>query len=232
MRIVNPSEPDISKARYSFSVIGNTGAFYTNAWISYGVSDNTIRRLLRNDTRRLISIDPYYNATTETVIYNVITVDNQGANYKKTWWFAAINATDLDTFLNTSPPKRAIQVLPTLTRSTRWFAAIIVANTGADAIDSQWVYGKSRDEINDLAGETRLVATLAYDYVEGYDAIIVNNTNISLGKPYWWFLRGGEECQEAISKYDTRLIDFTVSPDGNYTCVEVPNSYPPQDSEM
>lgn len=232
VRIVNPSERDASKVRYSFSLVNNTGAFDAKAWISYGVDHHTIRRQLQNDTRRLISIDPYYNTTAKSIRYNIILVDNQGANQKKTWWYAAINDTDLETFLNTSPPKRAIEVLPIPTIGTRYFAAIIIANTGADALDSQWVYGKSFQEIDDLAGKTRRVATLAPDYLGGYDAIIVNNTDTTSGKTYWWFSRSGEKCQEAISKYNTRLIDFSVREDGNYTCVEVPNSYPPQSSEI
>jgi beta-lactamase family protein len=189
-------------------------------WILSGQSGNDVSNTIRAKNARIIDIkadDSSFNSFTVTY------VQNTGAYAKQWWWYAGIDANTLERNLAANHARLiSLKAYDTGGGNIR-FVAVMIANTGADAKQWWWFYGKSPAEIANLikANKARLTALQSYpaNGQTHYAVIMIANTGAD-DKAWWWYTdERPQTIDNAISANKARLLDVTSAGNGNFNAV-------------
>lgn len=197
VRIDDPSVPT-----FTVSMIQNSGIYSSSWWWYWGVNASGLSVLL--DGRRLISIDPYFDAGSN-LNFAVVMVPNVGVQDRAWWWYYGVDDSTINSTLHTHQA-RLIALRAYNDNGARRFAVIMIANTGMDYRNSEWYYGVSTQDIsNRIAGGLRLIS-ISPDPFGGWDTILVNNE----GESWWWYYGlNGTQVLDTMGQNNARLIDVS-----------------------
>ncbi|MDH5299932.1 MAG: class A beta-lactamase-related serine hydrolase, partial [Gammaproteobacteria bacterium] len=194
------------------------------AWTRhYGVTAATITAQV-NAGYRIIDIE-VVNATTPT--FNVVTVANSGENTSAWWWYYGITSSQLSSYL-ASNNARLIDIESYFVNGTRYFAVVMIQNSGTRASSWWYYYGQTFADLSAKlkANNARLIDVDTYEVngVRYYDSIMIQNTGTN-SAAWWWYT---DIPVSDIGKYantnDARLIDIERQSNGKYTVVMIKNS--------
>jgi hypothetical protein len=194
-------------------------------WWSYtNVSADQITSYIRANNARLTDIEPYNGSATR---WTVTMVQNTGAYAVPSWWwYYGLTGAQVTQYLTTNHA-RLIHVQPYVVNGATRFAVIMVNNTGAQAREWYWGYGKSAANITNhiSAKGTRLLDLETY-YVNGnklYAFISVKNSGGDADAWYWWLNQSSASLATKLKDTNSRLVDLERLPNGDYNAVAVKN---------
>lgn len=162
--------------------------------VSWECFDNlTVPEVLTlvNQGYRLVDLN-HARAFSLVDTYSGVAVRNQGSYGKAWWWYVGITATQVDQFLAQNNA-RLIDIEPKFTSTGMRYAAIMIANTGADRADQHgWHTNFTAAGVSSWVANNpgrRIIDIQAYDVgqAERFSFVWVSNTG-NLSSPWWIYL--------------------------------------------
>ncbi len=172
-----------------------------------------------------ISIETYTPGWTFTGVY----VQNTGAYAKSWWWVYNVDVAAVSSALTTYNARLiAVKAVDTGGGAIR-YAAVMIANTGADSKAWWWYAGQSTSSLSSLVTINNARITQVNAYVTGgttqYAAIMISNTGADATGWWWYVNQTVSSLVTLLSNNSARLIDLDIDPStGNYNVVMLPCS--------
>jgi len=152
---------DAAAGTYTVVMVRNTGAYAVPGWWWYPqLTASQVTQKINEHNARLIDLDPY--VVNGEVRYAVVLVSNTGSAARAWWWLPGASVSAVSDLLaenkpNTGDPvKRLIDLETYQLGGTKYYSAIYVANTGADAKAWQWWLDQSvtsvKQKVNQFGG--------------------------------------------------------------------------------
>jgi hypothetical protein len=176
---------DPASNTFSGAYVANTGAFAKSWWWYAGLDEHAVSADLQANNARLISLQAYQ--TPGGTRFAVVMVANTGADAKSWWWYYGRSVNDITAAVNANHA-RLTALSSYVSGGQTVYAAIMIANTGADAKGWWWYVNLTPNQITGLinTNKGRLVdATSA-----GGGRFNVVMEDCSAGCPAWWWYVG------------------------------------------
>ncbi len=191
-------------------------------WVYSGQTLTDITNFVNANNARLVdlSIDSLGTPHRFTATY----VSNTGA-YAKSWWFYdGVDETALSTALSTNNARLTVVKAYDIGSGQIRFAAVMIANTGADAKTWWWYYNKATADLTSLLQTNTAHLVQINSYVTGgqtrYAAIMISNTGADATSWWWYFNLPASNISTYLNTNQARLIDLDYdATTGNYNVI-------------
>ena len=202
-RIIGLKVDDPAAPTFSAILVSNTGAWGKGWWWYYGMSAADLLSILSTNNARPITVYPY--DVGGTLYFAAVMVSNTGADLKG-WWYDYDRSTSELLNLVIARGARIVDFRSYLRAGTRYYSAVMIPNTGADA-HAWWFYaGATAAQLATIAqaDQARLYSIAVSDPVAGtFDAILV-----ACPCPGWWSDTGisGSDLLTASLTRNSRIV--------------------------
>ncbi len=181
----------------------------TSWWWYYGQTPAQVTDLTNDNGARIVDIE--VQDTSPTLRFAVALVRNQGAYASAWWWYYGLTAQQVSDNLS-AHNARLIDLEPYRVDGQLRFAAVMIANTGAQAKAWWWYYGLTAGQVSDnlSANNARLIDLDTYGTGADrrYTAVMISNTGVN-GKAWWWYYgQTPQQISDLLSTNNARLIDI------------------------
>jgi len=198
----------------------NENSAPTAWWIYSGQSFNDVNNTVKKLNARIIDIKADDSSAN---FFTVTYVQNTGAYAKQWWWYAGIDGNTLEKNLKANNARLISLKAYDSGGGNIHFAAAMISNTGADAKQWWYYYGKSRSEIDNLAKSHNARLTSLESFASKgqtlYTFIMIANTGKD-EKQWWWYAdQSPQGMSKAVSANKARLLDLTSAGNGNFNAV-------------
>ncbi len=197
-------EVDDAGAAFTVAMAHNSGAYAVAGWWwYYGITSAQVNTYLAQNNARPIDIETYLDGG-GTRRYGVVMVRNTGSAQKQYGIFYGSSAATISTYLSNNS-HRIVDLDGYDSGSNRFYAAITIANTGADARSWWWYLGATPAQVSALLDQNnaRLV-DLERTSIGTYD-VVMNRVS---GK--WWYYYGQTAAQVTAHamQIGARVVDI------------------------
>jgi hypothetical protein len=211
-------------AIYDAVLVQNSGAYSESWWWYTGQTAAQVNSNLAANNARLIDIDPYVDPN-GNVRFNCVMVDNTGANAKQTWWYSASTTAAIGAQLSANNARLVDLDSYTLLGIT-YYAAVMTANTGADARAWWWYLDVTPAQISSyLNANSAQLYDLEPRSNGRFDCVMLQNPTSPAW--YWWTGISGGQVDYLLGQYGIRAIDidsYLVGGTRVYSLVGINNS--------
>ena len=203
--------------RFAATYVSNTSAYAKSFWWYYDVDETTLNLLVTNNNARPISLKAY-DIGGGQIRFAVVMIPNTGADAKAWWWYYNATVADLNAIAQNNNA-RLVQVNSYVIGGVTRYAAVLIANTGADARSWWWYVNATPIDISTFlsANQARLY-DLDRDPTTGkYNAIMVG---CAAGCPASWsfYDTTGQALLDNSTQEGSRVIDLNTHPGCGSTC--------------
>jgi hypothetical protein len=177
------ANPNLFTAVY----VSNSGSYARSWWLLANVTPADLLTFVTTNNARIIALKAFDDPAGSVRFYAVM-ISNTGAD-AKTWYFYQGQTIASLTTLWQNNNARITQINSYVKGGVTLYDAVMIANTGADAIGWWWyVNATPTDLVNDLNANNARLIDLDIDPATGnYNAIMVS---CSGGCPLWWWYVG------------------------------------------
>ncbi len=173
--------------RFTVRMVRSSGAYAVPGWWWYfGQTFSEVGQKLTANNARLIDLEPY-DAGGGVIRYAAVMVSNTGSAARSWTYLSGVSSSQIATHLAASN-RRLIDLDTYFVGASKFYSAVFVANTGADAKSWQWWLNQTSAGVADklVAFNGRLVDLERLP--NGlYNAVMVKNTG-SDAAAWWWRL--------------------------------------------
>jgi CubicO group peptidase (beta-lactamase class C family) len=208
----------------------NENSTPTAWWNYHGQSMDAIKSTIKSENARITDIVPDDSSyDTFTVTY----VQNTGTYAKQWWWYIGIDENTLKGYIATNHARLVSLKAYDIGGGDTRFAVAMVANSGADAKQCWWYFGKTQAELAALidANKARLTELQTYP-TQGqtvFSAIMIANQGAD-GRAWWWYPNDpAGNIDGQLSQNSARIIDITPAGGGFNVVMEGCSSACPGD---
>lgn len=196
-------------------------------WLYYDVTPRKLAESIGKNKARIVDLDAD-NAS--PLRLSAVLVANSGAYASAWWWYPDLGAQQVSDRL-ARHKARLLSIDPYVVDGKLRFAAVMVPNTGKQAVNWWWYPGLTAQQLSARleAHKARLVHIRRYrdgDRVR-YAAIMVSNQGAK-ATSWWWYLdQTAAQVSERINRHKARLLDMERHGAGSnqrFDIVLVPNS--------
>jgi hypothetical protein len=182
-------------------MVENTGVYYSDWWWWYGPNSYN-----QGTDRRLISIDPYYDAL-GTLQFAVVQVPNNGTQNRSWWWYYGQSTSSITT-LQAKYNARLLSLRGYKYNGDVVYVILMAENVDEDLIQSEWHTSITVDTINSKIASGLRLLSLAPDPSDNsrWDAIFVVETGSSWA---WYYGLDSLSIGATISQNRMRLVDIS-----------------------
>lgn len=189
-----------------------TGWFVYQHQTAQNISD-----FIAANNARLVDIS--IEAISPSYLFSVSYVSNTGSYAKGWWWYYNITASTLSTLLTANNARIISLKAIDIGGGDLRFTAIMISNTGADAIGWWWYYNASISGLTAAWQANNARLTQIHSYVLGgqtyYAAVMVDNTGLN-ARGWWWYVNATvPQLITNISTNNARLVDLDKDPTTN-----------------
>ena len=213
LRVVDLSvESTAGAGQFSAVYVANTQTYAKAWWILVGVTPADLLAFVGTNNARIVSQKVLADATPggDTRHYAVM-ISNTGAD-AKTWSFWDGKTTAELTDLWQANNARLVQVNSYVKNGSTVYAAVMIANTGADARTWWWYVNATVPDIStNLTANNARLLDLDQDPTTGNYNVIM--TSCSGGCPAWWWYVGVPTSSliSTVTGVGARLIDVNTT---------------------
>jgi Bacterial tandem repeat domain 1 len=202
---------------FTVLMVQNTGVYNSSWWWYYGPNSYD-----QGTDRRIISVDPYYDAS-GTLQFAVVQVPNNGSQDRAWWWYYGQSTGSITSLLN-QYNARLVSLRGYNDNGAVVYVIIMAENVDQDFIQSEWLTGITVDTINSKISSGLRLLSLSPNPSENWDAIFVAETGNKWG---WYYGLNFSSIGATTSQNNMRMVD--ISPymlDGQnvFATVETDNS--------
>jgi len=185
---------------FTVLMIENTGVYHSDWWWYYGANSTS-----QGTDRRLISIDPYYDAHS-VVQFAVVQVPETGSQNKAWWWYFGQSSSSIDGLLQKFNA-RLVSLRGYMLNGAPVYTIIMAQNTDDDFIQSAWYTGLSIDDIKTKLNAGQRLISLSPNPQGGWDTIMVAASKDKWG---WWFDLDYQDISSTATQNNLRMVDVSV----------------------
>ena len=173
------------KPLFTVRMVKNSGVYAVSGWWwYYGQTFAQIGQRLTTHNARLIDLEPY-DAGGGVIRYAAVMVSNTGAAARAWWYLSGVSAGQISTHI-TNTGARLIDLDTYFIGANKYYSAVFVANTGADAKAWQWWLNQTAAGVSaklaDFGGRLVDIERLPNGL---YNVVMVKNTGAS-AVAWWW----------------------------------------------
>lgn len=203
-----------------FAEDDNENSTPTAWWIYNGQSANDIKNTINSKNARIIDIKPDNSSGSS---FTVTYVQNTGSYGKKWWWYVEIDANTVAQNLKTNNGRLISLKAYDTGGGHLHFAVAMISNTGADAKQWWWYYGKTGNEVANLVKANKARLTTLQSFTTGgqtlYSVIMIAESGAD-NKAWWWYPDASVQVINTnLKNNNARLLDITASGNGNFNAV-------------
>ncbi len=178
-------DPD-SASTFTVTYVRNAGAYAKAWWFYVGIDADTVGARLKEHSARLVSLKAY-DAGAGNLRFAVVMVANTGADAKGWWWYYGKTPEEIGSLVKANNA-RLVTLQSYGSGSSTRYAAVMIANTGADAKGWWWYYNVSPAAIG-TAIDTNKARLIGLTPASGgnFNAVMVSCQG---GCPGWWWYHG------------------------------------------
>ncbi|MBS0195424.1 MAG: serine hydrolase [Planctomycetes bacterium] len=186
--------------KYDFATVTNSGAYSQGFWYYYNVNATQVANLLNTNHARLLSLDAYVSGA--NTLFNVVMVDNTGANSKGWWWYYGASSAQLVTAASTNNA-RPIFLRQYTSGGNTVYACVMIARTGADNLGWGWHFGASSSTINSYINSNNVrIIDLQQTGANTFNAVYEQGQG---QRWYWRFGRTDTQMNDDIGNLGCRV---------------------------
>lgn len=184
-RVVDISVDVPSFDRFTVTYVQNTGSYAKKWWWYVGIDAGELAKNLSANNARLTSLDAYDGGG--GLRFAVAMISNTGADAKAWWYYYGKSTADIAS-LTRANNARLTKLQSYSSRGRTVYAAIMIANTGADARGWWWYFNQNPQAIAKAisANNARLLDLTP----AGGGNFNVVMESCSAGCPAWWWYYG------------------------------------------
>ncbi len=226
-RIIDIEIHQASPLRLTVAFVQNTGVYASGWWWYYGLEFADIGTYINDNNARLIDIERYVVGGQER--WAVVMIPNTGAQQKAWWWYVGQREIDIERLVG-SNNARLVDLESYDTSLGRRYAAIMIANTGADATPWAWFYNTdlatittymNNNNMRLLEFQVRNAATPTFD------AVLVS-LNHHTPRTWWWYFGvTADQLPNLYNQAASRIVDidtYLVGDQRRYSVVLLNNA--------
>jgi hypothetical protein len=201
------AEPALAHSENSSDDFDNSTP--TAWWIYYGQTPAQVAGLLTQYKARLIDIQV---GSVSPLLFTVTMVANTGAYAKASWWYYGVTASALSGYITANKARLISLKAYDIGGGNIRFAAVMIANSGADARAWWWYYGQTPADIKDKLSANSPARLIAVDtYTSGsetrYTDIMIANKGSEDSAWTWWYNVAPETIANNVQQ-NYRVIYF------------------------
>ena len=214
--------------RFTLRMVRNNGAYAVPGWWWYfGQTFSEIGQKLSANNARLIDLEPY-DSGGGVIRYAAVMVSNTGGAARAWTYLSGVSSAQITSHLN-STGHRLIDLDTYFVGATKFYSAVFVANTGADAKQWQWWLNQTSSGVADkLAAFNGRLVDLERLPDGFYNVVMVKNTGADAAA--WWWRLGFSSLSDLINfanQLAVRPVDietYIVSGQRRYSAVFIDNA--------
>lgn len=213
-RAIDIAPENTAGTKFTVTYVHETGTYNKEWWFYLGVTETQVNNYIGANKARLIALKAY-DIGNGNIRFAVIMIANSGADAKSWWWYFGESVAQLSTQA-TANKARITTIQSYVSEDKTHYAAIMIGNTGANAIGWWWYVNASAASISNAITANR--ARILDLTPAGGGNFNVAMESCSRGCPAWWWFYG-QSAQDVLTdaqNYGAR--SFTLEP---YTCGEV-----------
>src|SRR5690554_3403364 len=154
--------------------------------------------------------------------YAAALVSNTGVHQKDWWWYVGVTADELSLAVERHEA-RIIDLETYVLAGQQLFAAVLVSNSGEDAVGWSWYYNVDAEFLEDMIDEHdhRIVDLERYSLNGNwyFSAVLVSNSGANRKDWGWYYGVSAEFISERLDEYDARLVDLDRTGPDTYVAV-------------
>ena len=190
----------------------------------YVYEHQTVTDVTNTVNTGLRPIDIIVESFSPSYLFTVVYVVNSGSYAKTWWWYVGVDEATLNAHLSANNARLISLKAYDIGSGQIRFTAIMISNTGSDAIGWWWYYNQTVAGITTLwqANQARLTQVDAYVTAgqTRYAVVMVDNTNAN-NQSWWWYVNASVgSISTLINTNNARLVDLDLDPtSGNYNVI-------------
>jgi CubicO group peptidase (beta-lactamase class C family) len=210
-RAIDIAPENTAGSTFTVTYVHEAGTYNKEWWFYVGVTEAQVNNYISANKARLISLKAY-DIGNGNIRFAVVMIANSGADAKSWWWYFGESVSQLST-LATANKARITTIQSYVSEDKTYYAAIMIGNTGANAVGWWWYVDASAANISKYI--TTNNARLLDLTPAGNGNFNIAMESCSGGCPSWWWFYG-QSAQEVLTdaqNYGAR--SFTLEP---YAC--------------
>ncbi|MEZ5966466.1 MAG: hypothetical protein R3F56_21700 [Planctomycetota bacterium] len=217
-RITDLEIASVSPFHVTAALVKNTGAYAKRWYWYYNMTGADVTTKINTLGVRIYDLEPY--VVNGSLRFAALFEDNRGSNAKSWWWYYGVQFSDLQTAYQNNGA-RIIDLNRYTIGSTTAYAAVMIRNSGSDALSWSWALNYSGSNV---IARLQSLGHQLYDIEkvgdDRYNMISVNNGQ-SLST---WFNVTPSYAETLRRNGNYRMIDVEPYSDGRLTIVMMRNS--------
>jgi hypothetical protein len=204
-RIVSLQVEQASPVKFAVTMVPNSGSYAKAWWWYYDVTASQLSAYLTSNNARLEVLVPY--VVNGNTLFAAVMVSNTGSDAKAWWWYHGVTSAQVGTYLQ-SNKARLVDINSYSVGGGTVYAAVMIANTGADARTWWWYLGVTGSNVGSLLNQNGAVLTdisPADSSGSTFNVIMEKTSGF-----YWWWYHGlsAAELSDRVSQNGARIFDL------------------------
>ena len=204
----NLAEPEETGTQEQAALAETLNTTPTGWWWYYGVTPSQLSTIVGNTGGRIVSLQV---EQASPLLFTVALVSNTGSYAKAWWYYYGLTASQLSANIN-SLNARIVSLDAYEVNGTTLFAAVLISNTGGDAMGWWWFYGVTTSQIATLLQQNNARLVDFRSYVTGgvtrYAVVMIPNTGADAMAWWWYFGVTGSQVGSLLSQNNAFLISI------------------------
>jgi hypothetical protein len=176
-RLIDIEVEQASPLRFTAVMVKNSGVYAKSWWWYYGLTFSQVQRVL--PYRRILDLETYFVDGQQR--FAVLLVPNTGAQAKAWWWYVNTSVNNLVNQVNLHNA-RIIDLETYVAGGIRYYAAVMISNTGADAKAWWWYINVTPTFLGQVLPGRQLIDIERHG-TSTFSAVMVQKTS----NAWWWY---------------------------------------------
>lgn len=211
-RITDLEVTQVSPLRFSAAYVANSGTYQRTWWWYYGQTASQVSQRLAANGARLTDLEAY--ATASGTRYAVVMVRNSGDSAKAWGWFPSATLAQIGDYAADND-MRVVDSERVTTGGQARYAAVLIRNTGVDAVSWWHYYGISATAVSQRLRDNKARLVSLERRTDGTLDVIMTKGGFSGS---WWYATGRTAAQVTafvnqvggrIVQVDSRVVGAT-----------------------
>ncbi len=192
-RLMSIQVEQASPLLLTVAMVQNTGAYAKTWWWSYGQTAADLGNRVQQLNARIVNLDAY-QVNGET-FFAAVFISNTGADAASWWWYYGQRPANISALLQTNKA-RLVDLRQYSANGATVYAAVMVDNTGPNAMQWWWYYNVGAAEVASLVQQNgAYLETLQVANASNPTFNVIMNKLPTPGAVGWWWYYGVSAAQ-------------------------------------
>jgi hypothetical protein len=210
-RLIDIEVEQVSPLRFTGVMVKNAGVYAKSWWWYYGLTLSQLQSKL--PYKRILDLETYFVDGQQR--YAVILVPNTGTQAKAWWYYINVSLSSLMSKASANNA-RIIDLESYVINGTRYYSAVMISNTGADA-KSWWIYVNVTPTYLSQVMPGKQLIDIERHGTDTFSAVMVQKTS-----SYWWWYYGVNPIP--LPGRIVHAVPYFINGQKRFAAIEVKNN--------